>query len=73
MASMTSLVWFRDDLRTFDHPALRAAVDHAVTSQGSQESDDGASSEPAGVVALFVLVERRAADPVLPLWVFRTC
>lgn len=68
MASMTSLVWFRDDLRTFDHPALHAAVDHAVTSQGSQgsqESDDGASSEPAGVVALYVLDEE--SDGLRPL------
>lgn len=39
-----TLVWFRDDLRTADHPALRAAVEHAT-----------AADQHAGVVGLYVL------------------
>jgi len=47
MGAVTTVMWFRRDLRLADNPALRAAVDAAR------------SSDPGGVVPLFVL------DPAL--------
>ncbi|RAV32831.1 cryptochrome/photolyase family protein [Corynebacterium heidelbergense] len=50
---MTTLVWFREDLRTADHLPLRQAAAWA------READDSESG--GGVVALFVLEDARAA------------
>lgn len=61
-----ALVWFRDDLRIHDHPALTAAVDHAAsvnnsTGVGTAAADAKAGRHKAGsqnggdVVGLYVL------------------
>ncbi|MDO5493312.1 MAG: deoxyribodipyrimidine photo-lyase [Nesterenkonia sp.] len=46
-----TLVWFRDDLRTADHPALHAACVRAA------EAGEGSGSGSGDVVALYVLDE----------------
>lgn len=50
-SGVAAVVWFRDDLRTDDHPALWAAVEEARAKQGA-------------VVALYVLDDRCSGRPL---------